>query len=450
MGAAPLQTPRARALRAGTRGALAALVALASARSTHAAALVPGAVQTWAVDRGTTGVLVEDHRQPLVEIRLVFPAGEWSPWLERARHVEEAFAIQLMDPAGALRARADRLGADLSLATDARASTLTLGCRKADLDSALALARDVLGNRILDRREVSRRNRQRELEWAGSQKNPEAMMKIVVHRLLFAPGDPRRRPFEKPARIRDAPRPLLAARDTLVRLPGRFVGFGGDLTREEAERNAAGLLPPPFDLPPVALEPALPTVMPRGSRKKEELVRLPRLTQVYFALVRDGPAVNDADYPAFLLADHVLGGHFYSRLYVALRHEGGETYSPGTYRGIEPAPAAYGPWTYTRAPNAAVVEHKLRDVMRVFRERGMTEEERADAAGYLQGRRAFNFQSPGQVLDRFLWERSRGLSAGFRYQLADRAAALPLAEINAFIARFYDPALFTLVKVVPE
>ena len=35
---------------------------------------------------------------------------------------------------------------------------------------------------------------------------------------------------------------------------------------------------------------------------------------------------EDPDYPAFMVASHVLGGHFYSRLNVALRHEGGETY----------------------------------------------------------------------------------------------------------------------------
>ena len=34
--------------------------------------------------------------------------------------------------------------------------------------------------------------------------------------------------------------------------------------------------------------------------------------------------------------------------------------------------------------------------------------------------------------------------------LVERVAALSLDEINAFIRRFYDPALFTLIKVEPK
>ena len=35
----------------------------------------------------------------------------------------------------------------------------------------------------------------------------------------------------------------------------------------------------------------------------------------YFYFYRDGLAVNDPNYPAYRLANHVIGGHFYSRLY---------------------------------------------------------------------------------------------------------------------------------------
>ena len=115
--------------------------------------------------------------------------------------------------------------------------------------------------------------------------------------------------------------------------------------------------------------------------------------------------------------------------------------------GFEPAVGAYAAWTYSRNENAAATEAKLREVLRTFHAGGITEEERADAAGYLRGRRAFTVQSPGQVLDRVLWDLSRGLEAGDRDALSERAATLPLDEVNAFIRRFYDPPRFTLVRV---
>ena len=125
----------------------------------------------------------------------------------------------------------------------------------------------------------------------------------------------------------------------------------------------------------------------------------------------------------------------------------GDTYATGTIREAEPATGAYAAWTYSRNENAAATEDKLRGVLREIHERGITEEERADAVGYLRGRRAFTVQTPGQVLDRILWDRSRELPPGERDRLVERAAALPLAEINEFAKRFYDPARFTMIRV---
>jgi len=424
-----------------------ALAALACAATPAAARLSPESAQTWSVDRGTTALLIEDHRAPLVEIRLMFPIGRWSSWAGRAGRIDEAFALQLLDPGGRLRARADRAGADVSLTTDARMSVLALGCRREALDSVLALARDVLVNRDIDKGEIGRRNMAGDLEWSAEEKNPQSMLRTDVRRLLFQPRDPRRTPYEKQEHASGDPKRLMVVRDTLVRSPGRVIGFAGDLTRAEAETMARALLPPALDAPPAPAAPALPAPLPPEGRPKEHTVKLARLTQVYMALAREAPALTDREYPAFLIADHVLGGHFYSRLYVALRHGQGDTYATGTLREGEPATGAYAAWTYSRNANAAATEAKLRGVLSALHERGITEEERADAVGYFRGRRAFNVQSPGQVLDRILWDRSRGLPAGTRDALVERAAALSLEEINDFVRRFYDPALFTMIRV---
>ena len=390
-----------------------ALAALAAPAPTGAR-LSPASAQTWSVDRGTTAVLVEDHRAPLVEVRLMFPIGRWSSWVGRAGRIDGAFALQLLDPAGTLRARADRAGADVTLSTDARMSVVALGCRRESLDSVLALARDLLANRDIDRSEIGRRNLESDLEWSAAEKNPQSMMRTHLRRILFQPRDPRRTPFEKQEHVPGDVRRLISVRDTLVRSPGRVIGFAGDLTRSEAETMARALLPPVLDAPEAPASPALPALLPKAARPKELTVKLARLTQTYLALAREAPALTDREYPAFLVADHVLGGHFYSRLYVALRHGQGDTYATGTIREGEPATGAYATWTYSRTANAAPTEAKLRGVLRTFQGGGITEEERADAVGYLLGRRAFNVQSPGQVLDRILWERSRGLPAGYR------------------------------------
>ena len=419
---------------------LALLLAAAPAAAARAAV-------AWPLDEATTVALVEDHRAPLVFVEIEFPAGRWSPWF-RGQHAEEAFEIAFHDPAGALRRKADLLGVTLELSAGRRSAILKVECLKEDLDGALGLVREVLANRDFDRHELKRMRAQRKIEWERSQKEPAFRARQALARALFAPGDPRRQEVEKSEPLlTDVPR-LVAARDVLVRLPGRSIGFAGDLTRAEAERAASGLFPPAGSRPE-GLEPALGPVSPTGA-ERDVTVPMPRLTQVTFAYGRDSLPYGDPDYPAFLVADHVLGGHFYSRLLTALRHEGGETYGATTRNLGDVAPGPYSMGTFTRAPNADAAEAKLREVLRVFQESGITEEERAATAGSLLGARLFEKQSPRNVLDRHLRERRLGLPPGFFDDAAERASRLSLDEINRFISRFYDPGAFGMVRVAPE
>ncbi|KAB2955436.1 MAG: insulinase family protein [Thermoanaerobaculia bacterium] len=420
--------------------------AIALAGALACAAVPAAAIETWTLEDGTAVALVEDRRVPLVTIRLAFPAGTWSPWV-RERHAREAFELQARDSRAALRARIQALAVELDLAMDERSANLTATFLREDFDGALRLIGDVLANRDLDRRELVARGRARRLEWELARRDPRFRLAQETAWRLFDPGDPRRWSWEPPPRVETSARRLAAARDVLVRLPGRAVGFAGDLSRAEAESAARALLPPASTPAPGNVAPELAAVRAHAGGDAEVPVR--RLTQVYFALARPSLPWTDRDDPAFLIADHVLGGHFYSRLYVALRHGGGETYGAGTRSDGDVAPASYALGTFTRADNAARAEEKLRRVLADFHEHGITEPERADAAGFLLGRRAFARQSPDQILRTWLRERALGLPAGWFDERARRAAALSLEEVNAFIRRWYDPAAFTLLRAVP-
>jgi zinc protease len=409
------------------------------------ALLLAAAVATWTVDAGTQGVLVEDHRAPLVSVTIEFPVGTWSPWA-RAHDAADAFGFQDDDPDRALRSRADALAATISLGMGERSASLRLRCLKPDLPAALVLAKDVLANTRYDERELKRANRERKILWRGNETDVAFRMEQATARVLFAPDDPRRLPYEKLERMETNVAKLVAARDLMIRWPGRVVGFAGDLTQEEAERAASGLLPAPVSVVPEGVAPRLDAITPAGSRVKAQDISIRNLTQVYLELVRDSLPWNDPRSPAFLVADHVLGGHFYSRLYVALRHDAGDTYGAGTNDRGDVVPDAYVVSTFTRAENSGTIEAKLRGVMTLFRDEGITEEERVTAISYLRGNRAFGRQSAGQILGRWLTERRLGLAPGFLDQQVERASTLSLDEINAFIRDYYDPARFTMLR----
>ena len=168
-------------------------------------------------------------------------------------------------------------------------------------------------------------------------------------------------------------------------------------------------------------------------------VEMRRLTQVYLAMVRPAIPYHDEDYPAYRVAAHVLGGHPYSRLATALRHDEGDTYDASAIAPGSPAPELFQITTFTRTANAAEAERKMRGVLARMHREGIADAELRDAVGYLAGRRLFARQTPADVLGWLLQERRHGLPDGFFDRVADRAAELSLAEVNAFVRRFPRP-----------
>ena len=126
------------------------------------------------------------------------------------------------------------------------------------------------------------------------------------------------------------------------------------------------------------------------------------------------------------------------------------TYGAYTRGGGGATASVYSLSTFTRVENKATTEAKLRGVLTTFHEGGVTEQERIEAIGYLQGSELFEQQSPYKLLSTTLDELTLGLPPGFFAEANTRAAALSTEEINAFIKAHYDPAAFTMVTVEPE
>jgi zinc protease len=405
-------------------------------------------LNSWEVDAQTAGILVEDHRAPIVNLHLEFPAGEWSRWA-RTDDIDSALKIARYDPEGILRRRSDELAAWIGAFASSRYASLSAYCLKEDLPEVVKLLKEILANDRFDHKELKRWQQQAKVYWKATDTNVQFQARRLVARSLFREEDPRRTPYEQPERVETDVERLKEARDLLVRLPGRTIGLAGDLTLEEAEAIARELLPPALADAGVETEPALQPIKPREERH-DSSVLVRRLTQVYFGLGRESLTYDDPDYPAFVLSNHVLGGHFYSRLSVALRHEGGETYgaSARSEGGIEPGPFVLG--SFTKTDNAAHAEEKMREVLRLFHAEGITEQERQETVSHYLGAEPFSRQTPWQQLHRRLKERRLGLPDGFFDELPTRMAALSLDDINDFIGKYYDPSQFVMGRVAPE
>lgn len=417
------------------------LLAASAAQAAPSAVLSP-------LDAATTLVLVEDHRAPVVEIRLEVPVGLWSPWL-REQGGQAAWEGLLLDPRRMLLRQADALGAEIGTSCGTRACTLRLATLRESLPEAVELLRGALERRAFDRRELRRRARARTLEWKLALKDPAFVLRRTAASVLFRADDPRRLAYDRPPGRVPSEAEIAEVLRRMLALPGRAVGVAGDVDRTTAEDLARRLLPAADSTSPSGTAPVLGSPIPLAERH-DAAATLPRLTQVYLAEVRTGLPLDHDDAPAFAIADHVLGGHFYSRLYAALRHEGGETYGASTWKSQETVETAYAASTFTRTENAAVTERKLGEVLRKLHADGITADEREAALGYLRGRVPFSRQSGAEVLDRALLERRLGLPRGFLDRLVDRAEGTSLEAVNAFARRFFAPAGFRRVRVGPR
>ena len=264
--------------------------------------------------------------------------------------------------------------------------------------------------------------------------------------VMYDSADPRMIAYQAPTPLTRDPAVLLSIRDEIIRRPGRLIGFSGDLTLTEATDLSGGLLPKATSEDEASIQyPAL-----KEARPALRETTLADLNQVYLAFTGQAPAVNDPQFPAFILAREVLGGHFHSRLYKALRHDEGDTYGARAEVALATVPGMLALTTFSRLDNAEKIEGKLRNVLNHFHENGITQDELTNAQLNWAGSQAFKGQSPHNVLRSLMWSRAEGLDDDHDKRILAAAQALTLDEINKVISVHFQPDLFTMVRLVAE
>jgi zinc protease len=155
-------------------------------------------------------------------------------------------------------------------------------------------------------------------------------------------------------------------------------------------------------------------------------------------------AINDshADFPALVMANHLLGGAATSRLWVRVREQGGLSYdvrSGISWNSFEPASR----WTASAifAPqNQPKVEAAIREeVVRALKD-GFTQTELDQARAGLLNQRRLGRAQDGAVagaLGANLYLQRNFMQ---QQQIDDRIAALSLEQVNAALRKYIDPS----------
>lgn len=387
------------------------------------------------------------HDLPLVEVSAALPGGSAAdaPSQEgAARH-----AAELMRRGAGTRDREaldeafDVLGASLEVATSWDAVTFSARCLARNIDATVALLADVLARPTFPADEHDRLARESLGILDDIRDDDGALCGRWFDREVFAGhayGRTALGTADSLATLTRADAMLWARRN--VRQSNLRVGVAGDVTRaraiELATRLGAGL--------PLAAEPrSAPPALPLPATRRTIFVDKPERVQTQITIGCPAPAYASADWLPLSIGAAIFGGTFTSRLMTEVRVKRGWSYGASCRIGRGRVGAA----TRLRVfPAAEQTPDTLALVLSLWEQivaDGVTAGELEQIRGYLEGRWAFEIDTPGKRLERRLDGLLLDVPADRTFNYVARLHAVTRAEINAAIRRWWRPELATIV-----
>jgi zinc protease len=346
-----------------------------------------------------------------------------------------------------LAAALDGLGAVLRVAAGRHASHIALQGLAPAFAQSLDILADVLLAPRLEARDRERRRSIRLAEIAQRATRPTEVALLVSHRRLRERLGQRSAPVSGDARSVAAIAPS-TLRDLAAGLPG-LLGRGhlvvaGDLQAGEVE---AALLPR-FRLAQTGPQGGPPHARAGGTARGLEaiLVDRPDSPQTVIRFLRPAPRIDSPLLPALILADHIFGGSFTSRLNRVLREEHGFTYGAGSRLACGREEGTFTLATSVQAATTpAALEVILAELDRLAEGRFTEEELRKGRSAY-RADLVRAFEAAGDSVEAYAMIAEGGLGPDALADWLDAIESLgpgPLAEAAALLGR--DEGVLVLV-----
>ena len=170
------------------------------------------------------------------------------------------------------------------------------------------------------------------------------------------------------------------------------------------------------------------------------------------ALLLAGMRINitdeDADYPALVFANYLLGQGINSRLFARIRGKEGLSYGIGSSFGVGPGEnsAVFAANAISAPENAAKVEASLRDEISIILRDGFSDAEiAAGKTSWAQGQQLNRDQNAG-LANRLLTMAHHGRTMSWDAELEKKVQSLTSQQISAALRRRLDLATMTFMK----
>lgn len=422
------------------------LIILAVALWGHTALAVD--VQRVESKGGVTALLVEDHTNPIINVRFVFRGGSaLDP--NGMEGLANMVSGLLDEGAGqldsqAFQQRLEELVVSLSFSASRDTFGGSLSTLTRTRDEAFSLLQLALSQPRFDEEPVQRIRSQILANLRHESEDPDAIAGKTLFRTLFDGHVYGRPKSGSPETVNAITSQALHtfvserfARNNLV------IGVVGDITANEL----ATLLDETFgDLPAEASDWAIANVAPPATGS--QVVVRKNVPQSAILFAQKGPKRDDPDFYAAYVMNYVLGGGgFSSRLYSEVREKRGLAYSVYSY--LTPYDYAALILGGSGTANARVTEtlDVLRSEWKRLADNGVSEEELADAKTYLTGSYPLRFTASGRIAGMLTGIQLDNLGMDYFDKRNTYIDAVTLEDVNRVARQWLDPDDLTIVIV---
>ena len=397
---------------------------------------------------GITAWLVQDHQNPIVNLRFAFRGGSTADPVGK-EGLADFVSGMLDEGAGdldsqAYQRRLEKESIALSFSSSLESFGGSLRTLVRARDEAVELLRLALSAPRFDAQPLSRVRNQILVGLRQAAENPDHVANETMSRKFF-PNHPYGRPSGgTPESIASITRDDMIgfvknrfAKDNL------YLGVVGDITPAALGQ----LLDKVFGhLPDKSVPVVTADVLPVTSGETF-VIRKP-VTQSAILFGHAGPMRHDPDYYAAYLLNYVLGGgSFNSRLWVEVREKRGLAYSVGTFlHPLDHAGLLLGSAGTDNARVSETLQLVRTEWQRVARD-GITAKELDDAKRYVTGSYALQFTSSGRIAGTLVGLQLEGLGSDYIDKRNGYFAAVTLADVNRVAEKVLQLSNLTFIVV---
>lgn len=345
----------------------------------------------------------------------------------------------------------DRLKARVQVGGDATGATASIETTASNLPAVLRLVAEILRQPAFPQAELDELKRQTIASIQEQKSDPQsiAFLEFGRHFHPYPKSDPRYvpTPEEQIARVKGTT--LADVRKFYQQFYGAPRGEAavvGDFDAAQITKLMAGLFSGWKSAHPYARIESPYVAIPPESKTFETP---DKANAVFVAATPIQMRDTDANYPALLVANYILGeGGLSSRLGARIRQKEGLSYGVGSFLQVPSLDdkAALVVYAISAPQNTARVEAAAREEIARAREQGFTAEEvKRATAGLLQERELSRAQDAA-LAGKLASYRFLGRTVAWDADLEEKIRSLTPEQVSAAMRRYVDLARFTVVK----